>query len=64
MYAAPDSRQAALLGSVAIGRPLERDVDARAFLVDQEPVLLDLELAHAAREIRIARERRQHFGAP
>ena len=60
--ATPDARQAALVRGVAIGRPLQLHVHGRPVLEHQEFVRLDLEVAHAAREVGVAGQRRQNFG--
>ena len=61
MDAAPDARQAALIGSVPIGGPLQRHVHGRTALEHQEFVRPNRKAALAAREKRIASELREHF---
>ena len=51
----PQMRDSALsLRGIAIRRPLQGHVDARAFLEYEELVRADLELAHAARKVFVA----------
>ena len=46
----PDARQACLIGGVLVSRPLQREIDARPLLEDQELVAWALELSEAPRE--------------
>ena len=59
---APDPRQARLIGSIAIGGPLKRDIHTGPLFKTQKPTIGgNMKLTHAAREILIAREQGQRL---
>ena len=62
MHATPDPQQAALVRRIAVGRSLQRLVDAQPVLEYEEFVSPDLELAHATGKKLASGQCRQHLG--